>query len=179
MLAAGELFNERSCDQVGIQEIIDRAGVARATFYQHFDSKEMLCAAWLAAEAFLFELAQRDLLEADRPVRAKLVQKFDELRGVVEARSFRGCVCCHTASMAATDEAIVREVRRYRVMVREFWHDLAVQGGVAGTAAADLGDAWNLLHVGAIIESRNVGEHWPVEKALRSALAMADAAGVA
>ena len=179
MLAAGELFNERTYDAIGVQEIIERAEVARATFYQHFDSKEALCAAWLAAEAFMFELSQRALLDADRPVRDKLVQKFDELRNYAEKRNFRGCVFCNTASMVASDASIVREIRRYREMAREFWHGLAAQGGLTGAAAADLGDAWSLLHVGAIMESQNVGAAWPVEQAVKAALAMADAAGVA
>ncbi len=44
---AGELFFQRGYSGVGINEIIEKAGTAKASFYQHFPSKESLCEAWL------------------------------------------------------------------------------------------------------------------------------------
>ena len=44
---AAQLFQERGYSEVGINEIIDKAETAKATFYQHFPSKQSLCAEWL------------------------------------------------------------------------------------------------------------------------------------
>jgi AcrR family transcriptional regulator len=40
--AARELFFEHGYNQVSIQQIIDRIGIAKGTFYHHFDSKDAL-----------------------------------------------------------------------------------------------------------------------------------------
>src|SRR4051812_34005318 len=37
-----ELIGERSYDAITVQEIVDRANVARATFYVHYNSKDDL-----------------------------------------------------------------------------------------------------------------------------------------
>ena len=40
--AANELFSTRGVRDVGIDELIERAGVAKATLYRHFASKDDL-----------------------------------------------------------------------------------------------------------------------------------------
>ena len=44
---AYELFSQRAIRDVGIDEVIDRAGVAKATLYRHFPSKDELVIAFL------------------------------------------------------------------------------------------------------------------------------------
>jgi len=44
---AYELFSRRAVRDVGIDEVIDRAGVAKATLYRHFPSKDDLVIAFL------------------------------------------------------------------------------------------------------------------------------------
>ena len=45
--AAYELFSHRGIRDVGIDEVIERAGVAKATLYRHFPSKDDLVLAFL------------------------------------------------------------------------------------------------------------------------------------
>ena len=47
--AANELFYAEGVQTVGIDRIIERAGVAKASLYNHFASKEELVAAYLAS----------------------------------------------------------------------------------------------------------------------------------
>jgi AcrR family transcriptional regulator len=45
--AAYELFSRRAIRDVGIDEVVDQAGVAKATLYRHFPSKDDLVIAFL------------------------------------------------------------------------------------------------------------------------------------
>jgi AcrR family transcriptional regulator len=47
LASAYELFSRRAIRDVGIDEVIDRAGVAKATLYRHFPSKDDLVIAFL------------------------------------------------------------------------------------------------------------------------------------
>jgi AcrR family transcriptional regulator len=45
--AAYDLFSQRGVRDVGVDELIARSGVANATFYRHFPSKDLLVLAFL------------------------------------------------------------------------------------------------------------------------------------
>src|SRR5215218_3000841 len=47
MAVAYELFSRRGVRDVGVNELIERSGVAKATFYRHFPSKDSLVLAFL------------------------------------------------------------------------------------------------------------------------------------
>ncbi|TLM88088.1 TetR/AcrR family transcriptional regulator [Pseudarthrobacter sp. NamE5] len=47
MAVAYELFSQRGVRDVGVNELIERSGVAKATFYRHFPSKDSLVLAFL------------------------------------------------------------------------------------------------------------------------------------
>src|SRR5437763_5180857 len=49
LAAANELFYEEGVHSVGIDRVIERAGVAKATLYSAFGSKDELIRAYLAA----------------------------------------------------------------------------------------------------------------------------------
>ncbi len=48
LATAYELFSRRGIRDVGTNELISRSGVAKATFYRHFPSKDALVLAFLA-----------------------------------------------------------------------------------------------------------------------------------
>ncbi|MGB6221073.1 TetR/AcrR family transcriptional regulator [Haloferula sp.] len=173
---AGRLFGERGYECVGINEIIAKAEIAKATFYQHFPSKEALCAEWLRSEMASFSALHQELLDDPRPARKKIAEMFDQLCCYVEESGFNGCPFCVTSTMIGTDSEIREVILNFRERSRSFWHSIARELGLKGAAARNLGDAWLLLHTGAITESQSVGGVWPVEQAKKAALTLADAA---
>lgn len=168
--AAGDLFGERGYECVGINEIITKADVAKATFYQHFPSKQALCAAWLEQLAALSEASQKALLNDPRTVKERLESRFEALQTWLEKGDFPGCPFCVTASMTPPDSGLRTPVEAYRTNARNFWRKLASQHEPSKKKAKHLGDAWFLLHTGAATEAQNVRSLWPVKKAKRAAL---------
>ena len=89
--AAARLFYTRGVPNVGINEIIARAGVARMTFYHHFPSKDDLIKAVLErrrAERAAW-LARADEM-ASTP-RGQILAVFDLLSEWFTAPDYRGC----------------------------------------------------------------------------------------
>jgi len=79
LAAANELFYEEGVHTVGIDRVIERAGVAKASLYSTFGSKEELVRAYLAGRA---EARQRRISERiarlDNP-RDRILAIFDSL----------------------------------------------------------------------------------------------------
>lgn len=168
--AAGQLFGERGYECVGINEIIAKADVAKATFYQHFPSKEALCRAWLDGRATHSQQALKDLLRDPRPVKERLESRFEGLKAWLEEGNFPGCPFCVTAAMTPPNSGLRVPVEAYRALARAFWRELAAQHESNTKKAKHLGDAWLLLYTGAATEAQNVRTLWPVKKAKRAAL---------
>ena len=103
--AASELFYEHGVHTVGIDTIIERAAVAKATLYSAFGSKEELVRAYLEARhasrrtAVLAEMALHD------DPRGKLLALFDVLVTTVKQPQFRGCAFANASAESGPDSA--------------------------------------------------------------------------
>lgn len=172
---AGALFADRGYELVGINEIIEKSGVAKATFYSHFKSKEKLCLEWLKGDAAETATAHEKLLVDPRPPLEKVAKKFDSLRRYVKGSDFRGCPFSITASMLDASSEVRETIRAHKAANREFWQALAAQ--VRGDASAEsrlLGDTFFLLYSGAVMESQNARSTWPADSAKAAALALCE-----
>jgi AcrR family transcriptional regulator len=91
LAAANELFYEEGVNTVGIDRIIERAGVAKASLYNTFGSKDALVKAYLLArhEARRARIQQR--IEMLPDARAKLLGIFDEMYDRAREPGFKGC----------------------------------------------------------------------------------------
>jgi AcrR family transcriptional regulator len=142
VLHAIELFYTHGFNAVGIDQIIDAAGVTKTTFYKHFDSKDDLMVA---------AVKQRDEWEAaawgraiaaaagDDP-RARLLALFDVLDEWFNAPDFRGCIFINTAAeFPNPHDPIHQAAAEYKRRCRDHWRDLARDAGAEDPEAfADL-----------------------------------------
>lgn len=174
---ASALFFERGYEHVGVNELIEKSGVAKATFYQHFPSKEKLCIEWLNAAARDSDASARELLEEKLPPVEKVAKKFDILRECLSESKFRGCPFSNTASSMVQDNDVRTVVREYKDNARFFWQALALQLRSDPSAARALGDTLFLLYSGAASEAQNFKATWPVDSAKAAALALCDGKG--
>ena len=152
---------------MGINEIIEKAETAKASFYQHFRSKETLCCEWLAETHGRSEEFHRCILECETPAREKVLQYFRALGPWLESRDFRGCPFSNTAADGESQsEEVRREVERHKLFLRDFLVELA--GGITDDEDEQtrLGNTLFLLYSGATAEAQNVRSLWPVEQAI-------------
>ena len=130
--AAYELFAQRAIRDVGIAELIARAGVAKATFYGHFASKDELVLAFLehchqelTVEAIIAECNRR----SDDPA-AKLLIIFDVLDGWFRQDGFQACAFVSTMLEMGPDHPLGKASVGYLAEVRAFMRTLAREAGL-------------------------------------------------
>jgi len=171
---AATLFFERGYELVGVNELIEKSGVAKSTFYQHFPSKEKLCAEWLRQEGRESEANAKELLNSPLPPRDKVARKFDGLRHFIGESDFRACPFSNTATVVLQDNEVREVVRQYKENSRFFWQAIALQIQPDPAKARILGDSLFLLFSGAATEAQNSKALWPVDSAKSAALTLCD-----
>lgn len=152
LAAADDLFYEEGIHTVGIDRIIERAGVAKASLYNTFGSKDELVRAYLGGrhQARQDHITER-LAQHDAP-RTKLLAFFDRLVEVTADPTFRGCAFAN-ASAEARPGGVVEEVSdTNRVWTRTLLTDLAREAGADDPDV--LAQRLLLLYDGAIVGSK-------------------------
>ena len=100
---ACRLFYEEGIQAVGIQRLIDEAGIAKASLYAHFPSKDDVVTAYLERKGGAWRSAVQAHLDNPRlSARGKILKIFDMLVSMVETPGFRGCPF-HNASAEVAD----------------------------------------------------------------------------
>ena len=175
---AGELFGQRGYGSVGINEIIEKSETAKASFYQHYTSKEKLCAAWLGSIHERSEASHDAILKSDRPPLEKVEQYFLALKDWLQANQYRGCPYTNTtANLPAASPPIQEKVDEHKLFLRDFFIELAREF-CEGREARQLGTTLFLLYSGATAESQNLHATWPVDAAAEAAVALCREASV-
>jgi Transcriptional regulator len=92
LAAAYELFSQRGVRDVGVDELISRSGVANATFYRHFPSKDDLVLAFLKRREQLWTVGTivEQALERRGTPREQLLAVFDVLGQWFHRRDYEG-----------------------------------------------------------------------------------------
>ena len=151
--AAYELFSQRGIRAVGVEEVIDRAGVAKATLYRHFPSKDDLVLAFLERRE---ERWTRGLVEAEARRRGatpteQLLAIFDVFDDWFRGESFDTCsfinVLLELGASHPAGRASIGHLSNIRAIVR----GLADEAGLNDTDA--FARSWHILMKGAIISA--------------------------
>jgi len=150
--AASELFYEHGVHTVGIDTIIERAAVAKATLYSAFGSKDELVRAYLEAR----HAARRATVLAEMALhddpRRKLLALFDVLITTVKQPGFRGCAFANASAESGPDSAAAEVTRKVRAWLLEVMAEQATALGAADPAG--LARQLTLLYDGALAQSR-------------------------
>lgn len=170
--AATELFFRNGYQATGIQEIIERAGVTKPSFYSHFESKEALCLEYLRTRQI--GDMQRFYAALDRSVDA--VERFFIPLVVLEevqlATEFRGCPYFNMLSEMGQYMAGIRtEILNVSANFESLFQKLAEELIASNTtrfkhlSVSDLTSLYALLFNGAIALSQEQLDPAPIAQA--------------
>ena len=150
--AAYALFSRRGIRAVGTDEVIDRAGVAKATLYRHFATKNDLVLEVLQRRE---QLWTHGLIEAQSRQRGttpeeQLLAIFDVMHDWFQSRDgYEGCSFINVLLELGADhpagQASVVHIEHVRDIVRQ----RAIAAGLRDVE--DFASSWHILMKGAII----------------------------
>lgn len=153
LLASGiELFYRHGFQAVGLDQVIDHAGVTKTTFYKHFEGKDDFVLACVETRD-LWEMQSWEraahTLAGDDP-RAQLLAFFDVLDIWFNDADFRGCMFVNAAAeFADRRDPIHRAAAQHKLKSREYFRSLAARAGAADPDA--FADEFTILLDGTLI----------------------------
>jgi AcrR family transcriptional regulator len=150
--AANELFYAEGVQTVGIDRIIERAGVAKASLYNLFGSKEALVAAYLASRHDLTTSRLTEVIgNVDEP-REKILAVFDSQARQCAQPDFNGCAFIAASTEAPSGGLVEQAAEQFRAWIRAMFTDLAQQAGA--NDPVNLGRQLHLVYDGAGLAGR-------------------------
>ena len=119
LAAAHDYFHNVGIGATGVDTLIEAAGVAKATFYRHFPSKDDLVVAWLSDDRPRWFYAIRDEAEASSPRPEAIVPLiFEGVARWIEEDGFRGCAFLNAAV------EITGSVHPARAIIRDYLDEI-------------------------------------------------------
>jgi AcrR family transcriptional regulator len=150
---AYELFARRGIRAVGVDEVIEHAGVAKATLYRHFPSKDDLVIAFLALreERWTVEWVEAEARRRGATPEEQLLAIFELFDEWFHRDDFEACsfinVLLEMGPAHPTGRASVQHLENIRTIVSR----LAEEAGLRDPDA--FARSWHILMKGSIVSA--------------------------
>jgi AcrR family transcriptional regulator len=148
-----ELFSRRGIQAVGVDELIEKAGVAKATLYRHFPSKDDLVLEFLERRE---QLWTHELVEAGAKSRGstpeeQLLAIFDVFDEWFRREDFEACSFISVLLEMGPEHPAGRASVRHLENIRSIVRDLAEEAGLRDPAS--FARSWHILMKGSIVSA--------------------------
>lgn len=154
---ASILFHHQGYNSTGINQIISEANVAKASFYQHFKTKDDLCVTFLNRRHESWFNALSEFTSKSENAQEKILASFDFIMHMNEKENFRGCSFLNIMSeISKEQESILRVIQSHKNDLRVFFSQL-IEDELLATHIY-------LLFESSIIESQLFGSNEIVNK---------------
>jgi AcrR family transcriptional regulator len=171
---AADLFYDHGFHAIGVDLIIERAGVAKTTLYRHFPSKDDLIVAHLDEANTRFWSWFEDAVDPDVPPREQLVGLFDAMAKLATSAACLGCTFQVTAAeFPEAGHPGHATALAHKQLVRARLRDLATAAGAR--EPTELADGLLLLMDGAFAAARMYGRSSPAAEVATAARTLIDA----
>lgn len=107
------LFHRQGYNNTGINQVIDEAKVSKASFYQHFRSKDELCIEFLNKRYDYWASELEQFTSEAKTAQEKILKSFDFLIDMNEREDFRGCSFLNILSEIPADKEEIHKVIRH------------------------------------------------------------------
>ncbi len=162
---AGNLFYANGYNSTGINEIIAKTGIAKATLYSHFKSKEEICIAYLTHRHNTFISELKSFTSKRKKGKNQLLAIFDFLREMYREEDFYGCWALKTLGELSSKEkkllAVIQKQKKELLLhlgevVSENVHN------ISKAETEKMSGGLYLLYNSAITESHLHKNDWPI-----------------
>jgi AcrR family transcriptional regulator len=148
---AYDLFARRGIRDVGVDEIIDRAGVAKATLYRHFPSKDALVLAFLERRERLWThgYVEAGARHRGQTPEERLLAIFDVFDEWFRSEEFEACSFINVLLEMGQEHPAGGASVHHLANIRSFVRTLAEEAGLREPAS--FAHSWHILMKGSIV----------------------------
>jgi AcrR family transcriptional regulator len=168
LAAADDLFYAEGVQSVGIDRIIERAGVAKASLYHCFSSKEELVDAYLEGRRDRVQSRLMAAVDAATAPRSKILAIFAAQAEMFTIPGYRGCAFVAASTEAPEGGLVQIATDNYRQWIRDNFIHLARDANAPDPEL--LGRQLHLLYDGASLSVRLDHDNQETSAATRSAV---------
>lgn len=144
---ASGLFAGQGYNSTGINQIISEAKVAKASFYQHFKSKDDLCVEYLKQRHQYWFQELNHFCAQEEILKSKILKSFDFLIYMNKKENFQGCSFLNILSEVPADQVkILTVIQHHKTDLRTYFFELLKD--------EELSDHIYLLFESSLIESQ-------------------------
>lgn len=172
---ATDLFYNQGYRATGINEVIEKSGVAKATFYNHFPSKDDLCHASLEILSANELNFVDSLINAANTPESRFMSVIESLDTWVKMTNYRGCAFINIAAEIPDESSPLRKVgtRLYdgiRERIERLTKELIASDKTkyGHLDAKSVSDEYFLAFASATGLISIYHDIWPVERAIES-----------
>ncbi|MCM5682887.1 TetR/AcrR family transcriptional regulator [Schlegelella sp. S2-27] len=152
LAAANELFYAEGINNVGIDRVIEHAGVAKASLYANFRSKDELVRAYLESRHEARKARMLERIERHRSARERALAVFDSVAETVAQPGYRGCPFMRAASEQPGEGPAAEVNAKARGWLRELFTSLLREAGARNAPA--VAQQFVLLFDGAVVAAQ-------------------------
>ena len=151
--AAYELFSRRAIRDVGIDEVIERAGVAKATLYRHFPSKDDLVIAFLERreERWTIAWVEAEARRRGTTPEQQLLAIFELFDEWFHRDDFEACSFINVLLEMGPEHPVGRASVRHLESIRSVVSRLAQEAGLRDPES--FARSWHILMKGSIVSA--------------------------
>jgi AcrR family transcriptional regulator len=150
---AYELFSRRSIRDVGIDEVIERAGVAKATLYRHFPSKDDLVIAFLERRQERWTLAwvEAEARRRGSTPEEQLLAIFELFDDWFHRDDFEACSFINVLLEMGPEHPVGQASVRHLASIRSIVARLAQEAALRDPES--FAHSWHILMKGSIVSA--------------------------
>jgi AcrR family transcriptional regulator len=149
--SAYDLFSRRGIRDVGVDEVIERASVAKTTLYRHFRTEDDLVLAFLAAreQRWTLDFVEAEARRGGSTPEERLLAIFDVFDGWFRRPDFEACsfinVLLEMGASHPTGRACIGHLENIRGVVRSLAREARLRDVDA------FARSWHILMKGSIV----------------------------